>query len=258
MNPFRRAAKSQSPRLPDAQLRVAWQAVSLLLDYPTEESGGRLELVRAAIAPLPDPVRMPLTSFLDHVASQPLEEVQRDYVETFDHTRKCCLYLTYFSYGDTRRRGVALVQFKQAYQRAGVELSANELPDHLGVVLEFGATADAASAWKLLGDYRAGIEMLQIALQDRESPWAAVVEALRATLPELDGDGLAAVARLVEAGPPQEEVGLDGYALDPRLSEGPRQPLSMPPGVPSSGDPSTTRVGESVSLGSTIRVGAPS
>ncbi|MDC5698524.1 nitrate reductase molybdenum cofactor assembly chaperone [Intrasporangium calvum] len=219
MNPFRRAAKAQSPRLPDGQLQAAWQVVSLLLDYPSEESVAQHALIRRAIAPLPDSVRMPLGSFLDHVASQPLQSVQREYVETFDYTRKCCLYLTYFSFGDTRRRGVALVQFKQAFAKSGVELSADELPDHLGVVLEFGATADREAAWKLLGDYRAGIEMLQVALDDRSSPWAAVIEALRATLPELDGDGLTAVARLIEAGPPQEEVGLDGYALDPRLND---------------------------------------
>ena len=258
MNPFRRLAKSQSSRLRDDHLRAAWQAVSLLLDYPSEESVGRHPLIRRVIAPLPDAVRMPLTSFLDHVASQPLQAVQREYVETFDHTRKCCLYLTYFTFGDTRRRGVALVQFKQAFQKSGVELSADELPDHLGVVLEFGATADREAAWKLLGDYRAGIEMLQVALDDRTSPWAAVIAALRATLPELDGDGLTAVARLIEAGPPQEEVGLDGYALDPRLTENPAERHPNPPGALAPAHPPTTRVPESVSLGSTIRVGAPS
>jgi nitrate reductase delta subunit len=187
---------------------------------------------------------MPLTSLLDHLASQPLQAAQRDYVETFDHTRKCALYLTYFSYGDTRRRGVALVQFKQAYKRAGVELSDAELPDHLAVVLEFGATADREAAWKLLGDHRAGIEMLLLALQGRQSPWAAAIEALKATLPELDGDGLAAVQRLVEAGPPQEEVGLQAYARDPRLNPNP--------------DSANPAMRHTADLGPHIPVGAPS
>ena len=147
MNPFRRVARAQaSRRLPDEQLAVAWQAVSLLLDYPTMEWVQSHDAIRRAVAGLPDGVRMPLSSFLDHVASQPLEDVQRAYVETFDHTRKCCLYLTYFTFGDTRRRGVALVQFKQAYRKAGMDLTAEELPDHLGVVLEFGATADVPVA----------------------------------------------------------------------------------------------------------------
>ncbi|HKX67415.1 MAG TPA: nitrate reductase molybdenum cofactor assembly chaperone [Intrasporangium sp.] len=249
MNPFRRVARAQaSRRLPDEQLAVAWQAVSLLLDYPTPEWAQSHDAIRRAVAGLPEGVRMPLGSFLDHVASQPLEDVQRAYVETFDHTRKCCLYLTYFTFGDTRRRGVALVQFKQAYRKAGLDLTEQELPDHLGVVLEFGATADVDGAWKLLNDHRAGIEMLRLALADRHSPWEQVLVALAATLPELDGEGVDAVRRLVEEGPPQEEVGLEGYALDPRLNAPPQGPTLHPP---------TTRLGESA-IFPTIRVGADS
>ena len=249
MNPFRRVARAQaSRRLPDEQLAVAWQAVSLLLDYPTPEWAQSHDAIRRAVAGLPEGVRMPLGSFLDHAASQPLEDVQRAYVETFDHTRKCCLYLTYFTFGDTRRRGVALVQFKQAYRKAGLDLTEQELPDHLGVVLEFGATADVDGAWKLLNDHRAGIEMLRLALADRHSPWEQVLVALAATLPELDGEGVDAVRRLVEEGPPQEEVGLEGYALDPRLNAPPQGPTLHPP---------TTRVGESA-IFPTIRVGADS
>lgn len=227
MNPFRRAARTQPPPLSDEQTRLAWQAISLLLDYPSEELSGRLPLLRSVVDELPEPVRMPLTSFLGHLASVVLVDAQRDYVETFDHTRKCCLYLTYFSYGDTRRRGVALVQFKQAYRRAGVELSSDELPDHLGVVLEFGATSDLEAARKLVTDHRAGLEMLRIALADKRSPWADVVTALCATLPALDGEGLDAVRRLIEQGPPQEDVGLEPYAIDP-ATWGAAPPTSPP------------------------------
>lgn len=227
MNPFRRAARTQAPPLSDEQTRLAWQAISLLVDYPSDELVGRLPMLGEVADGLPDPVRMPLTSFLTHLTSVPLEEAQRTYVETFDHTRKCALYLTYFSYGDTRRRGVALVQFKQAYRRAGVELSADELPDHLGVVLEFGAAADLEAARRLLTDHRAGVEMLRIALSDRKSPWADLLVALSATLPSLDGDGIDAVRRLIEQGPPQEDVGLEPYAIDPATWGAP--PPASPP-----------------------------
>ena len=155
---------------------------------------------------------------------------------TFDHTRKCALYLTYFAYGDTRRRGVALVQFKQAYRRAGVEWdeAAEELPDHLCAVLQFGATVDADGAWKLLNDHRAGIEMLRLALSGWRnddgtigSPWAGAVLALCATLPTLQGEEAAAVRRLVEEGPPAESVGLAAYGTDPLIS-----PATIPVGAP--------------------------
>jgi len=239
MNPFRRAARTHAPPLSHDQTRAAWQVVSLLLDYPSEQLLERVPMLRSVVGGLPDPVRMPLSSFLDQVASQPLEVVQKDYVETFDYTRKCCLYLTYFTCGDTRRRGVALVQFKQAYRRAGLVIDeSEELPDHLGVVLEFGASADLEAGRKLINDNRAGIEMLRIALERRESPWTDVVAALCATLPPLDGEGFEAVRRLIEAGPPQEDVGLEPYAIDPRLNPRPESSVA--------------------DLGTTIPVGAPS
>ena len=231
-----------SPRLDDASLATCWQVVSLLLDYPTEELLGRRPMLESAVATLPRPVRDPLGRFLATLGSRALGDLQRDYVETFDTTRRGCLYLTYFAHGDTRKRGLALVQVKQAYRRAGAELVHDELPDHLCVVLEFGATTDVDGAWRLLNDYRAGVEMLRIALADRGSPWHDVVLALVGTLPELTGDDADQVASLIAAGPPSEDVGLDTqpYALDPRLNEH-----------------NNPRPSESVELGPTIPVGAP-
>jgi len=233
-----RRSRHSRPRLDDRQLAAAWQVTSLLLDYPTETLLGRRELLEEAVTGLPSPVRDPLTRFLRVLGSAPLGQLQRDYVETFDVTRRCCLYLTYFAHGDTRKRGLALVQFKQAYRRAGVEFEADELPDHLSVVLEFGASYDRDTAWQLLNDHRAGIEMLRIALADKRSAWHDLLVALVATLPELKGEDEDKIAALVAQGPPAEEVGLDlePYAMDPRLNP---------------------RPSETVELGQTIPVGAP-
>ena len=208
-----------------------WAACSRLLDYPSAELVAALDDI-AAIAPDNDD----LAPLIAHLREGDLQALQEEYVATFDHTRKCALYLTYFAYGDTRRRGVALVQFKQAYRRAGVEWdeAAEELPDHLCAVLQFGATVDADGAWKLLNDHRAGIEMLRLALSGWRnddgtigSPWAGAVLALCATLPTLQGEEAAAVRRLVEEGPPAESVGLAAYGTDPLIS-----PATIPVGAP--------------------------
>lgn len=213
------------PGLPADQLRLAWRAVSLLLEYPTEELIARRVGIAEAIAPLPDAVREPLLRFVVHLGTTPLRTAQEDYVATFDADRRSCLYLTYFAHGDTRKRGMALVQVRQLYRRAGLEPINDELPDHLAMVLEFGATADTDGAWRLLTDHRPGVEMLRLALTELGSPWADVLAALSATLPPLDGDGsdeqvAAAVRRLIESGPPSEDVGLEaaGYLIDPSLT----------------------------------------
>jgi len=191
--------------------RTAWQCASLLLDYPTEELLGRLPAVCAAAAGLPERLATPLLGLADHLAGGDLGELQAAYVETFDDRRRCNLFLTYFAHGDTRKRGLALLRFKQAYLAAGVVPDDGELPDHLCVVLEFAATVDPVAGRQLLVDHRAGLEVLRMSLRDLGSPYAGALEAVCATLPALRGDEREAVRRLAAEGPPEEEVGLTPY-----------------------------------------------
>ena len=241
--------RGSTPTVEAHALADTWQLVSLLLDYPDERMLERLPTLRSVVDGLPAPQREPLAAYLETVASTPLRELQADYVDTFDVTRKCSLHLTYFTHGDTRKRGVALVEFRQAYRKAGVEFDIDtELPDHLAVLLEFGAVYDRETAWALLNRHRVGIELLRMALATRESVWLPVVDALRSTLPDLGDDDQVALAKLIAAGPPKEEVGLDTspYAIDPRLSDhvNPHpEPLDLP---------TPTEY-----LGTTIPVGAP-
>lgn len=207
-----------------AHRRTVWAVCSVLLDYPTPELVAGLDRLSATVGELPAAYADPLDRVIAHLRSRPLRDLQEEYVATFDHTRRCALYLTYFAYGDTRRRGVALVQFKQAYRKAGVEFDVGaaegELPDHLCAVLQFGATVDADAAWRLLLDHRAGVEMLRLALEEVGSPWADAMVALCDTLPVLLGDEAAAVARLIAQGPPEEAVGLQPYLIDPQIPVG--------------------------------------
>jgi nitrate reductase delta subunit len=228
------------PSLPPDQLAVAWQSVSLLLDYPDEELVARLPMIREASRVLPAPVGEPIREAVVHLGSTPLTELQQRYVETFDSRRRCNLFLTYFAHGDTRKRGVALLRFKQTYLRSGFLLDADaegggELPDHLCVVLEYAATVDQRLGWGLLLDHRAGLELLRLSLRDTGSAWSALVQALAATLPPLRGDEWDAVRRLAAEGPPEEEVGLDPYAgpsFDPALAPTPDQHRGSPQELP--------------------------
>ena len=208
------------------QVATARQAASLLLGYPDEDLLARLPLLRAAVAPLPGELAGPLGRFLDSLETVPLIEQQAAYVETFDLRRRCSLYLTYYAYGDTRKRGMALLQFKHLYQRAGLTLTDDELPDHLAVVLEFAATGDARRGERLLHGHRAGLELIRLALEDRSSPYRHVLHAVCATLPPVSAADREAVLRLAQQGPPAEDVGLDPYGAAPFAP-----PEFMPPPV---------------------------
>ena len=214
MNP-----KPPKPSLPPDQLLIAWQSASLLLNYPDEQLLGRLNVIESASQHLPVTVGRPVRAFIAHVKSTPLPELQTAYVETFDTRRRCNLFLTYFAHGDTRKRGMALLRFKQTYLASGVTLDDTELPDHLCVVLEYAATVDQKVGRDLLLDHRAGLELLRLSLRDAGSPWASLLDAVTATLPSLRGDEREAVARLAAEGPPEEEVGLSPFAA-PQFSPG--------------------------------------
>jgi nitrate reductase delta subunit len=214
-------AKRPQPRLAPEQLLIAWQSASLLLNYPDEALLGKLELIRSASHRLPEVVGRPIRDFVDQLGATELTAMQADYVETFDTRRRCNLFLTYFTHGDTRKRGMALLRFKQTYLSSGFVVADSELPDHLCVVLEYAATIDQQLGRGLILDHRAGLELLRLSLHETRSPWARIIDAVSSTLPPLRGDEYDAVRRLAAEGPPEEEVGLAPFASAEFAATGP-------------------------------------
>lgn len=217
---LRPGGRHDAPR--DMADRVVHQVASWCLDYPTPALLERLPEMRAAVDEQGDTgAARHLPELLDHLASTPLDDLQRDYVDVFDLNRKHALYLSYWTDGDTRRRGEVLGRFKAAYRASGFLVDTHgELPDYLPMVLEFAARADPSAGRALLQEYRASLELLRIALQERRTPYAAAVVAVCATLPGDSPADRAAVQAMVD-GPPVESVGLEPY--DPRLL--PLQPV---------------------------------
>ena len=187
------------------------RAGSLALGYPDHEWRQHLPLLHAAAEAVGDPARTHLGSFLEAAAARSPGDFQQAFVETFDLRRRCCPYLTYYSCGDTRKRGMALLQFTAAYRTAGFELAADELPDHLAVLCEFTAAAPAPGR-ALFRKHRAGLELLRTALADAASPWRHAADAISAALPEPAPRDLQRALDLARTGPPAEEVGLEPFA----------------------------------------------
>lgn len=215
----RRTASAPTDELPPRDQRLVWRIAALLLDYPTSQNLELLGNLRAAAVSLPAPAGAALVSFLDHARRRPPIELAEHYVETFDLRRRHCLHLSYYAFGDTRKRGMALLRFKHAYRVAGVELGAHELPDHLAVVLEFAATVDPVAGRRLLVEYRPVVELLRLSLQEAGSPYRAVLDAVCATLPKITVADRRRVAELAAQGPPEEEVGLEPFGVDPTMPE---------------------------------------
>lgn len=186
------------------------QAASVCLQYPDAALLGLLPTVRRAVEELPPGrPRERLTSFLDTADATEPGRAAQHYVEVFDTRRRCCLYLTWWSDGETRRRGSTLAGLKARYRSAGAEFHGSELPDFLPAVLEFAATADLTGGLALLQEHRAALELLRLALVEAGTPYAAPVEAVCALLPGPSPTDVAAAKALARTGPPREQVGLD-------------------------------------------------
>jgi nitrate reductase molybdenum cofactor assembly chaperone NarJ/NarW len=208
--------------LSERDRRLVWRIAALLLDYPNEPILAMTDQLITAAGELPDSVREPLLHVLDEFrAADPLQLAVR-YVETFDMRRRASLHLTYYAYGDTRKRGMALLRFKHAYRQAGLQLGDGELPDFLPLVLEFAAMIDQVQGERLLGEHVPVLELLRLSLADSGSAYTSVMAAVLATLPPISTADRRRIAELAAEGPPEEEVGLEPFAMDPLMPDGRR------------------------------------
>jgi nitrate reductase delta subunit len=186
-------------------------AVSWLLSYPDDRLLEQLDLIDAVVGELPAATGDPIQAFLRELSATPLREVQEHFVLVFDMKRKACPYLTYWTDGDTRNRGRAILRFKQAYLDAGYDLDGRELPDHLAVVLEFAAVGDVTTGEALLAGHQEAIGLLRDALHGLGSIYAHLLDAVVATLPAPTPAIRERMAQIAAYGPPAESVGLEPY-----------------------------------------------
>lgn len=205
--------------------------ICIALGYPDAELLERIPTLRRALCDNPVPVarrfalpgavaaresqsktRELVSGFLDHLYRGVPADLQHAYVQTFVLNRKHALHLSSWTEGDTRRRGEVPTRFKKAYRESGFKVDTHgELPDYLPMVLEFTALADAQGGPALLQEYRASIELLRLALEEADSPFALLLQAVSGMLPGPTVKDRAAAMALAGHGPPVESVGLEPF-----------------------------------------------
>ena len=206
---MRTVLRALSVRLDPEQTRGAFVAASILLRYPDEPLMESLGSLTTLSSQLPQNFGKPYVQMCSYLSENSLLESQTQYVATFDLKRRCCLYLSYYLNGDTRRRGMALWRFQDAYRSAGQRVVQGELPDYLPALLEFAATGGEPAAIQLMNEHRAGILVLLEALDELASPYAGIVRAVDSLLPPREDRVISDAERLVYEGPPSELVGID-------------------------------------------------
>lgn len=205
---MRSVLRAFSVQLDPDEVRGAFAAASIMLRYPDELLVDSLGSLSTLSGQLPSSIRTPYIEICRYLSETPLLESQSQYVATFDLKRRCCLYLSYYLNGDTRRRGMALWRFQDAYRQAGQQVVQGELPDYLPALLEFAATGGDRAAIHLMNEHRAGILVLLEALEELASPYAGIVRAVDSLLPAREDRVISDAERLVYEGPPAELVGI--------------------------------------------------
>jgi nitrate reductase delta subunit len=160
---------------------LEFKALSALLSYPTAELREALPEIAAVITASPliaPPERSELFALINEIGEKDLLAAEECYVDLFDRGRALSLHLFEHLHGDGRDRGEAMVELKQVYERAGFELSTNELPDYLPVVLEYLSCRDLTEAREMLADCAAIHTTIGRSLVARQSRYAAVLQAL--------------------------------------------------------------------------------
>jgi len=192
-----------------------------LLSYPDAKMRGHLPEMREILrseSVLLDARQAELDALIGSLAAAEQLEIEADYVELFDRGRGTSLHLFEHVHGDSRDRGPAMIDLAQTYEKAGLYLAPDELPDYLPAVLEFVSTQPPREATAFLSEMAHISTSIFSALRERASPYASVLGALL----ELAGERAQAVALAPE--PALDETWIEPPVFDGCSTKGQAKP----------------------------------
>ena len=157
------------------------RVLARLLSYPDAQLRGDLDDMRQALLSehaMPTARLAELGALMSTLETGNALENEAEYVEVFDRGRATSLHLFEHVHGDSRDRGPAMIDLAQTYEKAGLFLGPDEMPDYLPVVLEFVSTQPPTEARAFLSEMAHIFNAIFNALQQRNSAYASVLGAL--------------------------------------------------------------------------------
>ena len=158
-----------------------FKVLSALLTYPSQEmiaAAAGFGAILDAENLVPKRQRRALQVLIGEITAGDLYDVQERYGLLFDRTRSLALHLFEHVHGESRDRGQAMVDLRALYEKAGLVVVANELPDYLPLFLEFLSTQPFAEAQDLLAQPVHILSAIAERLGRRSSSYRAVFDAL--------------------------------------------------------------------------------
>lgn len=157
------------------------KALARVLDYPSpalqQHADELIEVLQAPLE-LSSAERSAVADFVKELGDMDLLEAQSRYVETFDRGRKVSLYVFEHVYGESRDRGPAMIELKNAYAEHDLDIDTRELPDFLPVFLEFCAQLPDAAARDWLVETTHILQRISVRLTERDNGYANAFSVL--------------------------------------------------------------------------------
>lgn len=107
-----------------------------LLEYPTLVTPLKAGLCHEQLRVSHSEAGILLENFSREVKKRTLEQMQEVYTVTFDMQPICYPYIGYQLFGESYKRGSFMARLNEAYRASGFS-AANELPDHITIILHF-------------------------------------------------------------------------------------------------------------------------
>ena len=213
---------------------LSLKVLAHLLSYPDATLRAHLSEMRTALheecAMTPDRLKE-LDVLIATLSGSDVLDIEAQYVELFDRGRATSLHLFEHVHGDSRDRGPAMIDLAQTYEKAGLFLTPDEMPDYLPVVLQFVSTQPPLEARAFLDEMAHIFNAIFNALQQRSTPYASVLGALI----ELAGEK----AHAVKVAPDEpldaaweEPVVFDGFSVKGQTKPEQAQPMHFVKKVP--------------------------
>lgn len=158
-----------------------FKILGLLLSYPKQElidNLSAIEKILAEEAILPKRDLKKVTTFLNHLKTSDLYELQEEYVSLFDRGRAHCLHMFEHIHGESRDRGQAMVNLIESYAERGFYMKEGELPDFLPLFLEYLSSCPVEEALDLISDPINVIVTIAIRLKKRQSHYHILFDAI--------------------------------------------------------------------------------
>lgn len=152
-----------------------YKILSTLLLYPQEECKLHINEVNNILLEeciLKKDSIEKLSFFINYVNNNTLLSLQENYVSLFDRQKQFSLYLFEHIHGDSRDRGMAMVDLKNLYKKSGFDISlSKELPDYIPLFLEYLSILDKENSSILLGEIINIIAILCARLELIKNPY---------------------------------------------------------------------------------------